>query len=63
MLTGARISALASFRLAQGNLTSVYVEQDARSVRTNFGKTFRTYTHARSFVSGRSLNSARFGAR
>jgi integrase len=43
MLTGARISALASFRLAHVDLTSGYVEQDARSVRTKFSKTFRTY--------------------
>jgi integrase len=43
MLTGARVSALASFRLAHVDLTGGYVEQDARSVRTKFSKTFRTY--------------------
>lgn len=43
MLTGARITALASFRLVHVDLTSGYIEQDARSVRTKFSKTFRTY--------------------
>lgn len=42
-LTGARAAALASFRLGHVNLTGGYVDQDARSVRTKFAKTFRTY--------------------
>ncbi len=42
-LTGARVGALASFRLGHVNLDEGYVEQDARSVRTKFAKTFRTY--------------------
>jgi integrase len=42
-LTGARIGALASFRHGHVNLDEGYVEQDARTVRTKFGKTFRTY--------------------
>jgi integrase len=43
MVTGARIGALASFQLGHVNLAASYVEQDARSVRTKAGKTFRTY--------------------
>lgn len=43
VLTGARIGALASFRHGHVNLQEGYVEQDARTVRTKFGKTFRTY--------------------
>lgn len=42
-LTGARVGALASFRLGHVNLADGYVEQDARDVRTKFAKTFRTY--------------------
>jgi integrase len=42
-LTGARVAALASFRLGHVNLAEGYVEQDARVVRTKFAKTFRTY--------------------
>lgn len=42
-LTGARVGALASFRLGHVNLADGYVEQDARVVRTKFAKTFRTY--------------------
>ncbi len=42
-LTGARVAALASFRLGHVNLADGYVEQDARVVRTKFAKTFRTY--------------------
>ncbi len=42
-VTGARVDALASFRLGHVNLAGGYVEQDARTVRTKFAKTFRTY--------------------
>ena len=42
-LTGARVGALASFRLEHVNIEEGYVEQDARTVRTKFAKTFRTY--------------------
>lgn len=43
MLTGARVAALASFRLGHVNLAGGYVEQDARAVRTKAAKSFRTY--------------------
>lgn len=42
-ITGARVNALASFRLGHVNLAGGYVEQDARTVRTKFAKTFRTF--------------------
>ena len=42
-LTGARVAALASFRLGHVNLAEGYVEQDARVVRTKAAKSFRTY--------------------
>lgn len=42
-LTGARVGALASFRLGHVNIADGYVEQDARVVRTKFAKTFRTF--------------------
>ncbi|MEA1072042.1 site-specific integrase [Sphingomonas sp. LY160] len=42
-LTGARVAALASFRLGHVNISEAYVEQDARTVRTKFAKTFRTW--------------------
>ncbi|MEO5707147.1 MAG: site-specific integrase [Alteraurantiacibacter sp.] len=42
-MTGARVGALASFRLEHVNLVEGFVEQDARTVRTKFAKTFRTY--------------------
>jgi integrase len=42
-LTAARVGALASFRLEHINLAEGFVEQDARTVRTKFAKTFRTY--------------------
>jgi site-specific recombinase XerD len=41
-ITGARVMALATFRLGHVNLTGGYVEQDARTVATKFAKTFRT---------------------
>jgi integrase len=44
-LTGARASALASFRIGHVNLTERFVVQDARVVRTKFAKTFRTDFH------------------
>jgi len=43
MLTGARISAIASFQLGHVDLDGGFVEQDARIVRTKASKTFRTY--------------------
>jgi integrase len=42
-LTGARVAALATFRLGHVNIGEAYVEQDARDVRTKFAKTFRTW--------------------
>ena len=42
-LTGARVNALASFRIGNVDLASGFVEQDARNVRTKFAKSFRTY--------------------
>ncbi|WP_309661997.1 site-specific integrase [Sphingomonas sp.] len=42
-LTGARVAALASFRLGHVNIDDAFVEQDARDVRTKFAKTFRTW--------------------
>ncbi|HTN60029.1 MAG TPA: tyrosine-type recombinase/integrase [Devosia sp.] len=41
--TGARVSALATFQLGHVDLQNGFVEQDARTVRTKFAKTFRTY--------------------
>lgn len=41
-ITGARVMALATFRLGHVNLHAGYVEQDARTVATKFAKTFRT---------------------
>jgi integrase len=43
MLTGTRVAALTSLRLSHVNITGGYVDQDARTVRTKFAKTFRTY--------------------
>ena len=42
-VTGARISALASFRIRDLDVDGGYIDQDARHVRTKFGKTFRTH--------------------
>lgn len=42
-ITSARVNALASFRLCHVSLAGGFVEQDARTVRTKFAKTFRTY--------------------
>ena len=42
-LTGARVGALSSLQLGHVNIGEGYVEQDARTVRTKFAKTFRTY--------------------
>lgn len=42
-ITGARANALASFRLGHVDMAGGFVEQDARTVRTKFAKTFRTY--------------------
>jgi integrase len=39
-VTGARVNALASFRLRHVDLPGGFVEQDAREVRTKFAKTF-----------------------
>jgi integrase len=43
IITGARIGALASFRLGHINIAQGYVDQDARTVRTKGAKTFRTF--------------------
>ena len=42
-LTGARVGALASFRLGHVNLAGGMVEHDARTVRSKFAKTFPTW--------------------
>jgi integrase len=42
-MTAARVGALASFRLEHVSLAGGFVDQDARTVQTKFGKTFRTY--------------------
>lgn len=42
-LTGARVNALASFRLGHLDIEGGFVEQDARVVRTKFAESFRTY--------------------
>lgn len=42
-VTGARVGALASFRLGDVNVEQGYVDQDARHVRTKFSKSFRTF--------------------
>jgi integrase len=42
-ITGARVNALASLRLSHVDTAGAFVEQDARTVRTKFAKTFRTY--------------------
>ena len=51
-VTGARVDALASFRLEHVDFVNGYVDQDARDVRTKFRKTFRT--HFMPFVPGAS---------
>ena len=43
VVTGARVAALASFRLVDVNMDESFVDQDARHVRTKFSKTFRTF--------------------
>lgn len=43
VVTGARVSALASLRLGDVNIEGGFVDQDARHVRTKFSKTFRTF--------------------
>ncbi len=43
MLTAARASALASFRLGHVDIAGGFVDQDARTVRTKAAKTFRTF--------------------
>lgn len=42
-LTGARAGALASFRLGHVNLAEGHIDHDARTVRTKFSKSFRTF--------------------
>jgi integrase len=44
-LTGARVSALASLRLRHVNIHENFLDQDARTVRTKFAKTFRADFH------------------
>jgi site-specific recombinase XerD len=43
LLTGARDSAIASMKLKHVDLTTSCAHQDARDVKTKFGKTFTTY--------------------
>lgn len=43
MLTGARVAALATFRLGHVDMSGGFVEQDARTVDTKAAKSFRTY--------------------
>jgi integrase len=43
LITAARISALASFRLGHINIERGFVDQDARTVKTKGAKTFRTF--------------------
>src|SRR5918993_237481 len=43
VVTGARVAALASFRLGDVNMEGGFVDQDARHVKTKFSKTFRTF--------------------
>lgn len=43
MITGARVQALASLQLGQVDTEAGFIDQDARSVPTKFGKSFRTY--------------------
>jgi integrase len=43
MVSAARVGALASLRLRHVDIDGSFVEQDARTVQTKFGKTFRTY--------------------
>jgi len=43
MLTGARVGALASFRLGDVDLAAGRVDHDARHVRSKFAKTFSTF--------------------
>jgi integrase len=42
-ITGARVQALATFRLGHVDVAGGFIEQDARTVATKFRKTFRTY--------------------
>jgi site-specific recombinase XerD len=42
-MTGARVAALASFRLRHVNVAESFVDQDARTVATKFAKSFRTF--------------------
>ena len=43
VVTGARVAALASFRLGDVSMEEGFVDQDARHVKTKFSKTFRTF--------------------
>lgn len=43
VVTGARVAALASFRLGDINVDESFVDQDARHVKTKFSKSFRTF--------------------
>lgn len=43
VVTGARVAALASFRLGDINIEDSFVDQDARHVKTKFSKSFRTF--------------------
>lgn len=64
LITAARISALASFRLGHINVDQGFIDQDARTVRTKAAKTFRTFfmpvdESARSIVADWTLELAR----
>lgn len=56
VVTGARVAALASFRLGDVNVNENFVDQDARHVRTKFSKTFRTFLMP---VSGLAMSIAK----
>jgi integrase len=43
LLTGARVSAIASMKLKHVDLVEDCIQQDARDVKTKFSKTFKTY--------------------
>ena len=43
VVAGARVAALASFRLGDINVDESFVDQDARHVKTKFSKSFRTF--------------------
>jgi integrase len=56
VVTGARVAALASFRLGDINVDESFVDQDARHVKTKFSKSFRTFLMP---VSDRAMSIAK----